>query len=131
MSYFILNTTSLATTTKASCEHTTYLKILCSLLQFLPKSCKFWTRVAVDSSDKNLIDIETCIENMNCCYDFGSKSTLTGTVTGGRETFYCHVEKCYITRLAKETFDIFGYGVGIWTIQGFKNRNNQSIFVYK
>ena len=65
---------------------------------------------------------------MDLFYEHGSKSVLTDIVTGDGEVFYCHVAKWFIPLLVKETFEIFGCGVGIFKMQGFEHRIEQSKF---
>ena len=70
--------------------------------------------MTVDSTVKFLLDTEKHIENTYSFYNFGSKSILTGIVTGDGDNFCCRIVKFYSNRLAKETFEIFGCRFGIW-----------------
>ena len=42
------------------------------------------------------------------------------------ETFYFHCLRYYIPRIARETYEDFKLGVGIFNMQGFKRRNKES-----
>ena len=56
---------------------------------------------------------------------FSPKKAITGHV-GNDETFYMHVLRFYIPRIADDTFEKYNLGVGIFTMQGFERRNKES-----
>ena len=45
---------------------------------------------------------------------------------GDDETFYMHVLRFYLPKIARVTFDKHGLGLGIFTMQGFERRNKES-----
>ena len=42
------------------------------------------------------------------------------------ENYYCHVLINYTPIVMKETFDEFGVGIGIFSMQGIERRNKES-----
>ena len=72
--------------------------------------------------------LEDYIVNVKEFYKIGVQSFLTKDKgnPGGDETFYMHVLRFYVPKIARTTFDKDGYGVGIFTMQGYKRRNKES-----
>ena len=65
-------------------------------------------------------------ENVKKLYDAGSKTVLTKNTVGDRETFYMHVMRFYLARIARATFEKYKLGLGIYSMQGYERRNKES-----
>ena len=63
---------------------------------------------------------------MTKIYNAGAKTVLTHNTVGDRETFYMHVLCYYVPQLAKRTYDKYGVGMGVYTMQGYERRNKES-----
>ena len=100
------------------------------MLLLLPRLNKFWKTIGIESRNVYLQQIEQYKIDIDLFYDYGSKSMLTNAALGDGETFYFHVAKHHVPRIAHDTLDKFNCGVGLWTMQGFEHRNKQSKFVY-
>ena len=59
-------------------------------------------------------------------YAAGSRTTLTKNNEGDRETSYFHVARYYVPKIAKETYENYGIGIGVFTMQGYERRNKES-----
>ena len=59
-------------------------------------------------------------------YDAGSKTTLTKNNKGDLETSYFHVVRYYVPQIAKECYEKYKVGIGIFTMQGFERRHKES-----
>ena len=61
-------------------------------------------------------------------YKAGRTTFLTKTPEneGDDETFYLHVLRCYLPKIAKQTLEDFNLGLGVFTMQGFERRNKES-----
>ena len=61
-------------------------------------------------------------------YSIGIRTFLTKPwkTVGSDEKFYSHALRFYIPWMAKEAFEKHGVGVGIFTMQGFEQRNKES-----
>ena len=79
----------------------------------------------VDSYEKKLKDWE---DNLIDFYEVGGRTFLTKNPAnpGDDETFYFHVLCFYLPRIAKQTLEENGMGLGIFTMQGFERRNKES-----
>ena len=60
-----------------------------------------------------------------------AKETIYKAATGddpdsSNENFYCHVLTEYMLPIAKETFDKYKMGTGVFSMQGFERRNKES-----
>ena len=72
--------------------------------------------------------METFVENVKEFYEIGKRTFLTKVQSqvGGDETFYLHCLRFYMPKIAKETLEKHKLGLGIFTIQGFEQRNKES-----
>ena len=59
-------------------------------------------------------------------YAAGSRTTLTKNNEGDWETSYFHVARYYVPKIAKETYENYGIGIGVFTMQGYERRNKES-----
>lgn len=75
--------------------------------------------------------IDDYVDKVKELYDVGAKTVLTTNVTGDHETFYYHVLRFYIPKIAQETCNKYGLGIGIYTMQGFERRNKESKNILK
>ena len=126
----INNTNDLVSLIKTECEDIVCLIHMCQLLLLLPKLTKFWKKVKIDSSSLCAEEIKEHVHNVNQFYYHGSFTIFTNTTLGDRETFYCHIAKHWVLKIAKWKVDNLGCGDGLWTIQGFEHRNKQSKYLY-
>ena len=71
--------------------------------------------------------MEEFIEASNLFYEVGSKTFLSQSMNRGcSETFYMHVLRYYIPKIAMITLERHRLGVGIFSTQSFERRNNES-----
>ena len=56
-------------------------------------------------------------------YSAGMLTFLTDRVPGDHETFYAHVVKWYFPQILKRTYNNYGLGLGIYTMEGFESIN--------
>ena len=64
---------------------------------------------------------------MKLLYKFGATSFLTGSNdVGNNETFYFHTVRYYLPVIARENWDNFELGLGVFSMQGFERRNKES-----
>ena len=59
-------------------------------------------------------------------YLFGMKSFMTDLCVGDRETFYMHALRWYFPRIMQETYNKHDLGIGIFSMEGFENKNSKS-----
>ena len=56
-------------------------------------------------------------------YDCGMKTFLTDRVPGDHETFYAHAVRWYFPKLLKRTYNKYGLGLGVFSMEGFEAIN--------
>ena len=68
------------------------------------------------------------IDNLKQFYKIGGESFLTKDKgnPGGDETFCMYCLRLSLPKLARTTLDKDGYGLGIFTMQGYERRNKES-----
>ena len=105
-------------------EDTEHISNMCQLLQLWNSLTKFlgMTKILM-SKEMYMQNINTYTEKVTSMYDVGAKTVLTNNVSGDHETFYYHVLRFYIPKIAKETYDKYKLGVSIYNMQGFERRN--------
>ena len=59
-------------------------------------------------------------------YAHGSITFMKRFTEGDAETFYLHILRFYMPNIIKDTWEKYGLGVGIFTMQGFERRNKES-----
>ena len=67
---------------------------------------------------------------MNLFYKHGKNIIFTNTYVGYGETFYLHCAKYNESRNSRNTLDMLGCGVGIWSMQVFEYRNKESEYFH-
>ena len=83
------------------------------------------TKIKDDNEYEN--EMKVFEGNLKKFYTAGGKSFLTkGKKVGDDETFYMHALRCYIPRMARQTFDDHHLGIGIFTMQGYERRNKET-----
>ena len=125
---FITNTEKIVSFFEANFETTEILSDLCKSLNLWEKITPFMmitTIEDVDSYEKKLKDWE---DNLIEFYEVGGRTFLTKNPAnpGDDETFYFHVLRFYLPRIAKQTLEENGMGLEIFTMQGFERRNKES-----
>ena len=123
---FVEDVNNLVSSTKTEHEHSACLNHMCQLLVLLPVLSEFWKKVETESCSSCMEDAKEHENNVNEFYHHGSFAIFANSTLGDGETFYCHVSKHWVPRLAKWTVSDLGCGVGLWTMQGFEHRNKQS-----
>ena len=127
---FVHKVDKLVEVMKNEYEQTTYLKHMNEVLLLLPSLMKFWKKVKIESESSYLDEISTYETNIDLFYEHGAFCLFTNSILGDGETFYAHVAKFYVPRMARWTLTNLKCGVGIWTMQGFEHRNKESKYVY-
>ena len=130
VSLFAKKVNNLVVIMQAEYEENDYLKHYKEVLKLLPKVMSFWKKVYVDSPVSYVLSITEYENNMMLFYHHGSFGLHTNSTLGDGETFYSHVAKHYVPRMARWTLEHLGYGVWLWTMQGFEHRNKESKHVH-
>ena len=91
------------------------------------KSLRLWKKIVlfvreVDVGDDYLEQIDTYVGWVTELYNYGSLSFLTSSEIGNLESFYMHVLRCYFPIIARDTYNKFKCGLGLWSMQGFERR---------
>ena len=83
------------------------------------------TALEKDKYNNELIQFKRRLKQF---YNVGKSSFLTKNpaFVGDDETFYMHTLRFYLPQIAEQTFEKFGLGLGIFTMQGFERRNKES-----
>ena len=74
------------------------------------------------------MNLKKWCDKLDSFYKVGGRSFMTKNKAhpGDDETFYLHVLRYYLPRIAKSTFEKHQLGLGIFTMQGFERRNKES-----
>ena len=128
---FIKHTPQIVTFLKANFVQTNTLNDLCELLEIWTKISPFLVITDISDVSEYKSKLTTFERNLKDFYKIGRRSFLTLKEDGDDETFYMHVLRFYLPRIAKETLDRHGLGLGIFTMQGFERRNKESKNVFK
>ena len=81
--------------------------------------------------DNYLDEAEVFEEKAELFYESGKKSFLSeGTIIRGKETSYVHILRFIIGPLARLTFERHGVGIGVFTLQGYERRNQESKYLF-
>jgi hypothetical protein len=110
---------------KKSIEWTNF----CICLKLWPDLYKFLVKAKVDN---NYVDEVQFFEEMaEEFYEAGKELFLSeGTTNGGKETSYVHILRFVTGPLARLTFERHGVGIGVFTLQGYKRRNQESKYLF-
>ena len=113
-----------------SIELTPQLKDICEGLELYHDIFEFLGITYIEKGEeeryKERIDIFE--EQVSKLYEVGGRTFLSknGKPTGSEETFYFHVLRYYVMKIARETLAVHGVGVGLFNMQGFERRNKES-----
>ena len=100
----------------------------CTALKLWPDLYKFLVKAKVGKN--YLKEVKVFEKNAELFYEAGKKSFLSeGTDIGSKETSYIHVLRFVTGPLAKLTFKRQGVGIGVFTLQGYERRNQESKYV--
>ena len=82
---------------------------------------KLWLFVSISkikTEERDAYQLAISQYNLNAkrFYEVGTKYFSTGVNTGNEETFYMHVLRSYIPKIAHITFDKHSIGVGIFNM---------------
>ena len=100
----------------------------CTALKLWPDLYKFLVKAKVDG---NYLDkVKVFEKNAELFYEAGKISFLSeGTDISGKETSYIHVLRFVTGKLARLTFNCHSVGIGVFILQGYKRRNQESNYV--
>ena len=59
-------------------------------------------------------------------YSYGNNTFMKLVKNGDSETFYLHTLRFYMPDIIRDTWELHGVGVGIFSMQGFERRNQES-----
>lgn len=123
---FIRNIPCIVKWLKERFVHTDTLLTLCDGLNLWMDISPFLVITTVDDNYEG--ELTQWINLLKRFYDVGRRSFLTKRVErpGDDETFYMHVLRFYLPKIARITFDEHDLGLGIFTMQGFERRNKES-----
>ena len=81
--------------------------------------------------DNYLDEVEVFEKNAELFYEAGKKLFLSeGTNIGGNETSYVYILRFVTGPLARLTFNRHGVGIGVFTLQGYERRNQESNYIF-
>ena len=125
---FIKNTPKIVEFLEENFQNTKTLSNLCKGLLLWEKISPFLVITKIEDVAIYEKQLEDYIVNVKEFYKIGVQSFLTKDKgnPGGDETFYMHVLRFYVPKIARTTLDKDGYGVGIFTMQGYERRNKES-----
>ena len=112
-------------------ENTEHINNICLLLQHWYSLTEFLSISKISNRENYQKKIDDYVDKVKELYDVGAKTVLTTNVTGDHETFYYHVLRFYIPKIAQETCNKYGLGIGIYTMQGFERQNKESKNILK
>ena len=111
---------------KDSFHDTNVLHDLCNGILLWAEITPFLVLTTINNHDEYQILKQKFVENVKEFFDIGGRSFLTKVSVGNDETFYMHTLRFYLPRIADQTLNEFGLGLGVFTMQGFKRRNKES-----
>ena len=113
-----------------SIESTPQLKDICDGLELYHDIFHYLGISYIEKGDEEEYNerIDRFEEQVSKLYAIGGRTFLSknGKPTGSEETFYFHVLRHYIVKIARETLAVHGVGIGIFNMQGFERRNKES-----
>ena len=111
---------------KDSFHDTNVLRDLCNGILLWAEITPFLVLTTINNHDEYQILKQKFVENVKEFFDIGGRSFLTKVSVGNDETFYMHTLRFYLPRIADQTLNEFGLGLGVFTMQGFERRNKES-----
>ena len=125
---FIKNTEMIVAFLKENFQDTKTLSNLCEGLLLWEEISPFLVITDIEDVDDYEKKLVSFTDNLKKFYKVGSESFLTKDKRnpGGDETFYMHCLRFYLPKIARTTLDKDGYGLGIFTMQGYERRNKES-----
>ena len=87
---------------------------------------EFINITSIEEKDDYETKLNKFIENVTALYDHGSKSFLRASSAGDAESFYLHCLRYYLPQIARRVYDDYGFGLDVFTMQGFEHRNKES-----
>ena len=125
---FINGTEVIVKWLRSKYANTDELKNLCDALELWEKISRFLVITLIDNVDDYKKKLEEWEAMLGKFYKAGRTTFLTKNPEneGDDETFYLHVLRCYLPKIAKQTLEDFNLGLGVFTMQGFERRNKES-----
>ena len=125
---FIRNSEKIVSWLKSRFVRTDILNSLCNALELWAAITPFMVITTITNIDlykEQLKDWEKKLEDF---YAAGKSTFMTKNPgnPGDDETFYLHVLRYYLPKIAQDTLDKHCLGLGIWIMQGFERRNKES-----
>ena len=74
---------------------------------------KFWKKVIIESRELYLQEIDYYKVDIELFYNYSGKCILTNNVAGNSKTFYLHIVKHHIPRIAYEILEMFNCSIGL------------------
>ena len=104
-----------------------------ALLKLFPKINTFTKRTEIKEEEEGNYqsEIDRFTENVELFYEYGKSILFNNGNNPGDETSYAHVLRFYMPMIAQETWDKHGAPLGIYNMQGYKQRNLESKTIYK
>ena len=124
---FIENIPEVVRFVESNFEMTTCLSKICRALKLWHEDiCPFLHKTAIRNKDKYVQELHDFEEALKIFYACGASTFLTKKDCGDEETFYMHVLKFYIPKIAHQNLTEHELGIGVFTMQGFERRNKES-----
>ena len=125
---FIKNSSKIIQFLQNNFERTNAVIDLCEMLKLWEEITPFLLITTIDEKEKYHDELKKWCGKLDSFYKVGGRSFMTKNKAhpGDDETFYLHVLRYYLPRIAKSTFEKHQLGLGIFTMQGFERRNKES-----
>ena len=119
---FIKNTNKITSFLKEKYQPSPVLADLCKGLVLWEKIAPFLVITKIENENNYKNQLKVFERNLKALYEIGKRSFLTKNPAkvGDNETFYFHLLRLYMPRIAQETFEKHKLGLGIYTMQGFE-----------
>ena len=87
---------------------------------------EFINITSIEEQDDCETKLEKFIDIVTALCDHGGKSFLRASSAGDAESFCLHCLRYCLPQIARRVCDDCGFGLGVFTMQGFEHRNKES-----
>ena len=125
---FVVNCPAVANILRENLEMTDEITSVCRALDLWYEIERFLkiSKVGSKNKDEYPTMINQFVSHVSEFYECGANTFLTQKEIGDSETFYLHVLRYYLPKIAHTTWEKHSVGIGVFTMQGFERRNKES-----